>query len=279
MPPEEITAIVLLLAYPRTLEQLTLQSAAEFAFAGAPAKPTITPVPGKSAFAITLGPLRIGVISGDRPYFKDSGKIADRIRDVAGRQAVIQHTAWLSFDLIGRPPSDPEKIFNVIGCVAAEFLDDNVLGMMRLPHGPVVGYDISFIPKLRNRKASEIFLKATPDRMVNASANNQALAAAAEEARRRWPEFVRAFSQRRPGEGFAVKKPFKESGKVEHMWVEVHNIQGSVIHGALANEPSMVKSLKLDDVVDLSIDEIEDWIYMRGMEQVGGFQANVLRNR
>jgi uncharacterized protein YegJ (DUF2314 family) len=212
------------------------------------------------------------------PYFKDTAVIADRIPNVAGRIAVLEHSAWLSVDLVGQSPLAADVVIGLIGQLLAEFCDDNVLALMRLPKGPIIGYDFSFIPMLRARRAEQVFARGNPDRIVNAPRGSEALAQAAQEARQRWPEFVAAFRSRRSGEGFAVKKAFQGSGKVEHMWIEVTAIDGQSILGRLANEPKHIPALKMKDPVTVQMDEIEDWFFVRGKEQVGGFQARVLKS-
>jgi uncharacterized protein YegJ (DUF2314 family) len=275
--PRQITAIALLLAKPKSLDLETVQRAAEFAFHGAPERPTVTAILGKPLFRVALGPLQLGVVNASQPYFKDAAAMADQVSNVAGRMAVVQHAAWLSVDLIGQSTLAPDVVLGLMGQLLAEFCDESVLGLMRLPKGPIVGYDFSFIPMLRGRKAAQVFSRGNPDRTVDAPADSEDLARATQEARKRWPEFVAAFGVRRPGEGFGVKKAFQGEEKVEHMWIEVSAIEGVTIRGRLANEPKHVSSLKIKDPVTAQVDEIEDWLFLRGKEQVGGFQARVLK--
>ena len=275
--PQQITAIALLLAKPKSLDQETVQRAADFAFHGAPQPPTATAIAGKPLFRVALGPLQLGVINVPQPYFKDAGAIANQISNVAGRMAANQHKAWLSVDLIGQSTLAPDVVLGPIGQLLAEFCDESALGLMRLPRGPIIGYDFSFIPMLRGRRAAQVFSRGNPDRTVNAPADSEALRRATQEARERWPEFVAAFQVRRAGEGFAVKKAFRNEGKVEHMWIDVTAIEGETIRGRLANEPKHIPFLKIKDPTTAQLDEVEDWLYMRGKEQVGGFQARALK--
>jgi uncharacterized protein YegJ (DUF2314 family) len=277
---KELISIALLLKQPKTIDQAAVQRAAEAAFRGAPEKPRTVPLPSGRGFGVALGPLRLGLLSVAQPYFKDVAKVADRVRDFAGRKAVQEHTAWLSVDLVGDPPPiDRSKVYGMIGCLIAEFLGDDVLGLMRLPAGPVIGYDFSFIPTFRNRRASEVFEKGSPDRLVKISANDEALLAATAEAKQRWPEFLSAFANRSPGQAFAVKKKFVDGKQIEHMWVEVKKIDGSTLHGLLSNIPQIIKSLKAHDPVTLSTDEVDDWIYTNGKTNEGGFQAKALKGK
>jgi uncharacterized protein YegJ (DUF2314 family) len=96
------------------------------------------------------------------------------------------------------------------------------------------------------------------------------------EAITRGPEFLTAFENGRPGQGFAVKKMFDLAGKIEQMWVEVLSIDGDRIRGALANDPQLVKGLKLREPVELEFDQIEDWICSIGRNHVGGIRAKAV---
>ena len=50
--PQQITAIALLLATPKSLDRETVQRAADFAFHGAPKPPTATAITGKPLFRV-----------------------------------------------------------------------------------------------------------------------------------------------------------------------------------------------------------------------------------
>ena len=276
----KITSIVVLLKETKPVDLPRLQQAASDAFRGAPEPPQVIALPNGTHFGLKLGPLSLGIIQANTPYFKDAAKVADQLSDFAARRAVQEHQAWLSVDLVGESPiSDPEAIYNWIGCLVAELLDDNAVGLIRLPGGPVIGYDLSLIPLLRHRKAQEAFLRQAPARITKAKADDAALAAAAAEARERLPEFMKAFANARKGQGFGVKKRFEVEGKIEHMWVTVTKIDGPIFHGWLSNDPQVIRSMKLRDPVSLNSDEVEDWIYTNGRENVGGFQAKVLTSR
>jgi uncharacterized protein YegJ (DUF2314 family) len=63
------------------------------------------------------------------------------------------------------------------------------------------------------------------------------------------------------------------------MWVEVLRIDGAQVQGRLANEPRGVPNLKMGDPDTVSIDELNDWLYIDGRNRFGGFTAAVLRRR
>lgn len=121
--------------------------------------------------------------------------------------------------------------------------------------------------------------KAGGEPLVQAKADDARLAQAAEEARRRWPEFVAAFNKREPNTAYAVKLAFPVKGKDtnEHMWIKVTAVEGPTISGVLNNDPIGDVGLKLGDPVRTTVDQIEDWLVGRGRDDLtGGFSIKVL---
>ena len=77
----------------------------------------------------------------------------------------------------------------------------------------------------------------------------------------------------------SIKVPFDAGKKKEYMWVEVLRIDGTQVHGRLANEPRGVPSLKMGDPVTVGIDELNDWLYIDGRNRFGGFTSAVFSRR
>jgi uncharacterized protein YegJ (DUF2314 family) len=275
-----MVSIALLLKRPEALDLARVRSAAAAAFRDAPAPPEVFPirptVTDPQMFGLVLGPLALGVIHSRKPYMRDADAAADRVGNFPARVAVQTHTAWMSVDRMRDCPLPDDVVYRMIGRLLAEFLGDNTAGMILLPGQAVVGYDFSFIPLFRNGRPLEAFRRGTPDRIIKVRPT-EALAAAAREARARWPEFVQAFARRKPGQGFAIKKRFDADGRSEYMWMRVHSIDGDRIGGQLANEPRLLKSLKQHDPVTADLSNVEDWIYSVGRQNVGGFQAKVIQ--
>lgn len=108
------------------------------------------------------------------------------------------------------------------------------------------------------------------------SASDPRLAAAALQARSQWPDFVGAFRNKAKGQNFAVKVPFVDGDDVEHMWVEVEEINGDTIKGTLANDPALVHNYKSGQTVEVSAKNLDDWIFSNGRQQIGGFSTKIL---
>jgi uncharacterized protein YegJ (DUF2314 family) len=115
--------------------------------------------------------------------------------------------------------------------------------------------------------------------VVRLGPDDPGLVAAAAEAKRRWPEFVAAFNERRPGRQCAVKyaAPIKGGGD-ERIWVMVTALGSGTISGTLANDPVEDIGLKLGDAVTIRTDDVEDWLFADGESRTGGFSVATLRN-
>jgi uncharacterized protein YegJ (DUF2314 family) len=115
--------------------------------------------------------------------------------------------------------------------------------------------------------------------VVQLGADDPGLVAAAAEAKRRWPEFVAAFSEGRPGRKCAVKyaAPIKGGGE-ERLWIMVTALGSGTISGTLGNAPVEDIGLKLGDPVTIQTADVEDWLYTDGQAMTGGFSIATLRN-
>jgi uncharacterized protein YegJ (DUF2314 family) len=115
--------------------------------------------------------------------------------------------------------------------------------------------------------------------VVQLGADDPGLVAAAAEARRRWPEFVAAFNEQRPGRKCAVKysAPIKGGGD-EHIWIMVTALGSGTISGTLGNAPVEDIGLKQGDAVTIQTDDVKDWLFTDGQSMTGGFSIATLRN-
>ena len=115
--------------------------------------------------------------------------------------------------------------------------------------------------------------------VVQLGADDPRLVAAAAEAKRRWPEFVAAFNERRPGRKCAVKysAPIKGGGH-EHIWIMVTDMGSDTISGTLGNAPVENIGLKLGDAVTIQTSDVKDWLFTDGSSMTGGFSVATLRD-
>ena len=115
--------------------------------------------------------------------------------------------------------------------------------------------------------------------VVQLGADDPGLVAAAAEAKRRWPEFVAAFNEHRPGRNCAVKyaAPIKGGG-VEQIWIMVTTLGSGTISGTLGNAPVEDIGLNLGDAVTIQTGDVKDWLFTDGQSMTGGFSIATLRN-
>jgi uncharacterized protein YegJ (DUF2314 family) len=115
--------------------------------------------------------------------------------------------------------------------------------------------------------------------VVRLGADDPGLVAAAAEARRRWPEFVAACSEPRPGRKCAVKYPAPiKGGGHEHIWIMVTALGGETISGTLGNDPVEDIGLRFGAAVTIQAADVSDWLFTDGQAMTGGFSIATLRN-
>jgi uncharacterized protein YegJ (DUF2314 family) len=121
--------------------------------------------------------------------------------------------------------------------------------------------------------------KTEDGNVVQLGADDPGLVAAAAEAKRRWPEFVAAFNEHRPGRKSAVKyaAPIKGGGD-EQIWIVVTTLGSGTISGTLGNAPVKDIGLNLGDAVTIQTGDVKDWLFTDGQSMTGGFSIATLRN-
>jgi uncharacterized protein YegJ (DUF2314 family) len=198
----------------------------------------------------------------------------DEFPEMRQKKVVREHKAFLTIDLM--KPKNPAKnvkeaCYQRMARLAAEFVDNNCLGVYVPETGHLRPYDDDVIKALRsNQPLKEIEEWGTPP--VNMfDDDDPRLRGAVVEARRRWPEFLQAFELRSPDQVFSVKAPFTDGDHTEWMWVIVSSIDHETVEGVLGNTPVDVRNLRENDAVTVRTAEIGDWVYQRGEELVGGF--------
>jgi len=103
--------------------------------------------------------------------------------------------------------------------------------------------------------------------------HNQAIEAASARARQKLPGLRKQFNAGlQPGESLLLKAPFETSSEGrEWMWVEVSSWKGDDIVGLLANEPEAVPGLHAGATVQVSEEDIFDYIFKKAD---GGTEGN-----
>lgn len=275
-------SFVWLLDEPKVLDQATVQRLVEQAlgvsFPADEENPERFVVGEPPAIVVKLDSHMLLINQLPVPYLDNSQKAAESIDELRLRQAVMEHTAWVSADLLGEYEGELfEEGCRLIGKVAAALADHHCLALY-VPHAEsMVPFDAELPDKLRSDDPmSALGWSISP--VINIGGDDPEMKAAVAEARRRWPEFVQAYQFRRPGQSsFSIKAPVTDGQNTEFIWIEVQSIDGDVILGDLANQPVDLKFMKEGDRVRVSLEDLNDWAYLDSEQMVGGFTSEVLQ--
>jgi uncharacterized protein YegJ (DUF2314 family) len=123
----------------------------------------------------------------------------------------------------------------------------------------------------------------TNDPIVFREAADPELEAAKQEALSRLEYFITSFHQH-PEDStlqFSLKTDFEENGEHEHMWIGVTQINNGKFVGVLRNDPQLIQSFQYGDTVEITKEQIEDWIiYHTDTDSLeGGFSIKILQSR
>jgi uncharacterized protein YegJ (DUF2314 family) len=283
LPRKPLIALVWLRRTPRDLDAAEL---AELA-ADALGEPFTSGDPEATDFFITGCAPSFLLKRGDqtylvhtfpRPYMDDQGAVAARTNDRQLKRAIANHQAWLSVDLLGDvPPAELEEVYRVIGRLMAALADNECVALYCPEADRLSAPDAGLMARLRGEWPPDLFEQpffpapGVPD-------TDPRMRAAVAEARRRWPEFVAAFEERRPGQTFAVKAKVTEAdGPSEYVWLAVTALEGDGIYGILDNEPVLLRHRHRGDRARVLVSSLQDWLCFDGARGMGGFTIAVLQ--
>ena len=214
-----------------------------------------------------------GLLIGSFPYAQMSDDAEDPAVERSTVRAFVSHRGWVGVDFVAG--EKPEDMFGLLGQIAAELMTPET-SLVFIPSLALVAHPTDeLVAAMRSGRWLDRLEGLAPPMLQSRPANDEALIAAADEARERFPEFIEAF---RAGAGreFSAKFPFTDGMQTEHMWVAVQSINGDSILGTLGNQPGLLKNVREGDPVTRTLDELEDWLYMDGETMVGGFSVRVL---
>lgn len=296
--PEAVISLVYLLRVPRPLSERMLQDRLSEALGvtlsggepeAAHSLVQMAPPPAgdiatlrATMFMLRLEDRVFGINNAATPYVHDRDSFADTIPDGRLQRAIREHTAWLSVDLVSGHESDDEKqrAYRTIGRAMAGLAGEDCLAIYCPELGRCNEYDDSLLEALRSDDPLSLFGACTFAPVLNVNADDPRFKAAVEEARTRWPEFAAAFHANPKAEApFIVKAKFEEGGRTEFMWATVTAIEDGAIHGTLENTPNELRGIRAGDAVRIALEDLNDWLYLKGEEPVGGFTQKVMAER
>lgn len=208
------------------------------------------------------------------PYWDDPLRASEDVREMRLAQAVREHHAWLSMDIL-HPEQASAENYRIAARVLANLADANCLALYYPPENRLVPYVEETAAKLRSEDPVQAVFRELSALPVIAVDDDPRLRAAEEEARRRFGEFEQAFREG-SGTDFSVKALIRVGENGEHIWIDVEWIEGDRIAGRLGNEPVALGELKLGSRVEIGCGEVEDWAFVRDGAPVGAFTPPVL---
>lgn len=278
---ERLISLVLLLSAPRKLDGQAVIGAVTDA-TGISAKEAADTVTMKPPYyGVQIGSQRFVINDIGELYFENPAKVAGEIDDPQLSRAVREHRAWISIDWAGEQrPADLRAVYQQIGKLTVPLIGRDTLAVYSPDTGRLHLNDATLAKHLSSndplQDLGSVPGRAVP-RPVSVSSEDPRLKEAEAEARRRWPEFQRAFKEKTGALYFAVKAPITESNRTEYMWIKVTQIDHSNVHGSLENDPEGLKAAKYGQDVHAKIADVEDWLYTTEADEVvGNFTQKVL---
>ncbi len=278
-------AFVLLQKQPKYLENMILAKMVESAWGGNYSSGDEDQadgfVVGESPLFVIKAPFGMYLVHNHaNPYWNNTNEVVEDIGELRLRKAVADHEAWLSVDLISseNDGKDPSEYYPRIAKLIIELADEDTLAIFRPESNAINVWSEELVERLSRPNAHEEFASPTNVPVISISDDDPAMMAAVETAKRRWPDFVEAFKQKRSKESeFAVKVKLTIEDNTEFIWVDVIGLEPNYIHGKLANDPVDLGDLKLGSRVEVPISDVCDWCYFENEIPIGLFSLEAIK--
>lgn len=114
-----------------------------------------------------------------------------------------------------------------------------------------------------------------PETLVVGGYDEQEMEMATERAHSEIDAFIDALTARN-GSNFAVKVPIEDEDAIEYFWLVDISYQAGSFKGRIGNDPGLVTSVKMGDVITVAKADISDWMYMRDGKMHGNYTLRPL---
>jgi len=279
-------SFVLLQRNPKYIEDVTLTKMVESAWGGDYSSSEGVEEQTGDGFIVGESPLFVIqskhgmylVHNHAQAYWNDMESLLPEIHDLRLRKAVADHTAWLSVDLInptdletpdeGEP--DPAKFYPRIARLIVDLADEDTLAIFRPDSTEINIWTEELAEKMLAPDAWETFSESTNVPVIEISDDDPDMIAAVQKAKDTWPEFVAAFNEKADDcSNFGAKVKMTVDGETEFIWLEVIGLEPRYVHGKLANDPVALGDLQLGSQVEVPLEDVQDWCYLKNAEPVG----------
>ena len=211
------------------------------------------------------------------PYIDQTENTPENIPNVRLQQMVREHAAWLSVDLLEAPAgATSDDIYRRLGRMIAALADSDCVGLFCPATNQLNLWHPGLIAHLQGDTPLRAVAELTEVPAIRVTANDTDMQEASQKANSMWSVFVNTFEQRRSDQTFAVKAPFTDGQETEYMWLIVTEINEETVTGTLDNEPVYLRNVDAGDMVTVTLDQVNDWLYTDGNELVGGFTTEAI---
>lgn len=115
------------------------------------------------------------------------------------------------------------------------------------------------------------------DHTVLVKDDDSAMAAAIAKAQSTLDDFLaKAASPAAGTSEYQLKVRVSDANGTEHFWVAPFEVDGTALVGTIANEPEVVKSVALGQVIRFTRDDVSDWGYVKDGKRLGNFTTCAL---
>ncbi len=272
LPP---VALVALETTPRFLSKTQIALAVSKAIGRVfPVEEVLEEAPEKHRF--TVDGYELTFVSRFGPYIpKNRGPHPDlRIQTVLER-----HESALLLDAWAAPEGKTrEEGTDLMGRILIEIADETTVGIFCFHTQRLNPFDEELAEMFRGGQAAEAMATYTADGVSTIAIDDKRMIAAIAEARRRWPEFVEAFTNRSsPDAAFMIKAPFGEGDQVEHLWIEIERADNSSASGIVQSRPLWLARPRFGDEVTVPVEQLTDWAFADGGRDGGLFAEAIAR--
>jgi uncharacterized protein YegJ (DUF2314 family) len=270
---EYLEAVILLLSKPRIIHKQTLLDA-------------IPLLEGeeleiKEFEDVTLALNRFftfAVMFRPEPYllgFKDTNALAEAApNEQRLRQAIRDHKAFVSVFSNENTPPELREITSIMTSVtAANLIDDTTLALWNTLDNRIVLKTEETVELLRHADRAGAFEPKYDGVVAGVDAKAEMA-----EAKRRVPEFVKAFEDPSKREMAVMKFPFSDPGErdVEFLWCQVLSIEGTVAKLEIMSEPFRLRRYRKGTVIHRELKDVADWVIEIDGKPAGLFTEHAL---
>lgn len=265
----EVVSIVILQSVPRLMDRQSLTDA----LASIEISTTLTEEQ-TSYFRGVIDGFEMTIASLPAPYpaLKGIQLGEQRLSD-----ACAAHIAFTMIDTWKAPEGRKrQEARSIMARIAAVLTDEYVLAYYDWTSRKLCLPDDSILEHLAAGDLDSA-VQEVGDVVINIEPDDDKIAAAVEEAQKRYPEFVEAFAHRSPDDQFILKARFDYGDNAEHLWMEVQSCDLESVTGSIANKPYHLARPREGDIVTVPASDLSDWLMTSPNGPVGGFVESLLR--